>query len=96
MRFVFRPLLGLALLATAACDEIAVANDPEALADVRGQKSCVRAVSQQTGVDGVSINTTLPVIELNRYIVDVPNAPSWSCITDENGSATEIVEIRTG
>ena len=96
MRFILRPAIGLALLATAACDEIAVANDPEALSDVRGQKSCVRAVSQQTGVEGVSINTTIPVVELNRFIVDVPNGKSWSCVTDENGSATQIVEIGTG
>ncbi len=96
MHFILRPALGLALLATAACDEIAVANDPEALGDVRGQKSCIRAVSQQTEKTGVTINTTIPVIELNRFIVDVPGAKSWSCVTDANGKATEIVEIGTG
>ena len=96
MRIILRPALGLALLATAACDEIAVANDPEALGDVRGQKSCVRAVSEQTGKAGVTVNNTIPVIELNRFIVDVPGAKSWSCVTDENGKAKEIVEIGTG
>lgn len=85
-----------ALLTLAACDEIAVANDPVALADVRGQKNCVAAVAKHTGASGVSINTTVPIIELNRYIVDVPNAASWTCVTDDSGKATEIVERNTG
>ncbi len=96
MRFILCPALGLALLATAACDEVAVANDPEALGDVRGAKSCIRAVSQHTGKAGVTVNTSIPVIELNRYIVDVRGAKSWSCVTDANGKAKEIVEIGTG
>ncbi len=91
-----RPLLALPLLAVAACDELAVAGDPVAVADIRGQRSCVAAVRKETGAAGVAINTTLPVVELNRFIVDVPNAPMWTCVTDENGKALEIVERRTG
>lgn len=91
-----RPALALCLLGVAACDEIAVAGDPVALADLRGQKSCVAAVAKQTGASGVAINTTLPVIELNRFIVDVPEAAMWTCVTDANGKAIEIVERRTG
>ena len=90
----FTPLI--ALLAAAACEEIAVADDPEALADLRGQRSCVAAVANETGAAGVAVNTTLPVIELNRFIIDVPNGPSWTCVTDENGRAREIVQRRTG
>ncbi|MBD3663354.1 hypothetical protein [Sulfitobacter aestuariivivens] len=93
MPVFLRSALCLSLLAVAACDEIAVANDPEALADLRGQKSCVRAVVDETGADGVAINTTIPIIETNYFIVDVPNAKSWSCVTDENGRATQIAEI---
>ena len=93
---IFRTTLVLSVLGLAACDELAVANDPIALADVRGQKSCVSAVSKQTGAGGVAINTTIPIIELNRFIVDVPNAPSWTCVTDANGKAIEIVERQTG
>ncbi|MGC1496083.1 MAG: hypothetical protein WA790_09755 [Sulfitobacter sp.] len=96
MRSFMRPALCLSLLAVAACDEIAVAGDPEALSDVRGQKSCVAAVAKESGVAGASINTTVPIIETGRYIVDVPNAKSWTCITDANGKATQIVEQQTG
>jgi hypothetical protein len=96
MHYLLRPALCLSLLAVAACDEIAVAGDPVALADVRGQKSCVSAVSKQSGSTGAVINTTVPIVELNRYIVDVPNGKSWTCVTDINGNATQIVEQQTG
>lgn len=92
MRFMLRPTIILSLLAVAACDEIAVANDPIALADLRGQKSCIKAVSAQTGSAAVAINTTIPVIETNYFIVDVKGAKSWTCVTDENGSATQVAE----
>lgn len=88
--------LACCLLALTACDEIAVAGDPVALADVRGKKSCVQAVAKETGASGVAINTELPVVETNRFIVDVPNAGMWTCVTDANGRALEIVERRTG
>lgn len=91
-----RPALVVSVLGLAACDELAVANDPVALADLRGQKSCIAAVTGETGASGVAINTTIPVIELNRFIVDVPNAASWTCVTDANGKATEIVQRRNG
>ena len=90
-----RPALALCLLGVAACDEIAVAGDPVALADLRGQKSCVAAVNKQTGAKSV-INTTIPVIETNRFIVDVPSAASWTCVTGPNGKALEIVERQNG
>lgn len=96
MHVFTRSALALCLLGVAACDELAVANDPVALAELRGQKSCVAAVSAQTGASGVAINTTLPVVELNRFIVDVPNAPMWTCVTDSKGKALEIVERQTG
>lgn len=96
MNKFLRTALLLPLLGAAACDEIAVANDPAALAEVRGQKSCVSAVAKETGVAGATLNTTIPVIELYRFIVDVPNGNSWTCVTDESGRAIEIVERRTG
>jgi len=92
MPVLLRPALCLSLLAVAACDEIAVADDPAALAEVRGQKTCVKAVSEQTGAAGVALNTTLPVIETNYFIIDVPNAKSWGCLTDDAGRAAQIVE----
>lgn len=84
------------LLALAACDELAVADDPEALAELRGQKSCVAAVSNETGASGVAVNTTIAVVEVNRFIIDVPNAAPWTCVTDSNGQAIEIVQRRNG
>ena len=96
MQIFLRPALCLTLLGLAACDEIAVADNPAALAELRGQKSCVSAVAQQTGATGVAVNTTRPVVELYRHIVDVPGGASWSCITDPNGKAVEIAEQRSG
>ncbi len=94
MHILTRTALGLSLLGLVACDEIAVASDPVALAELRGQKSCVAAVSKQTGASGVAINTTIPVVELNRFIVDVPKAASWTCVTDDTSKALQIVEQR--
>jgi hypothetical protein len=96
MKKILRPALCLTLLGLTACDEIAVADNPAALADLRGQKSCVAAVGQQTGAAKVAVNTSRPVVELYRYVVDVPGAASWSCITDQNGKAIEIAEQRSG
>ena len=96
MRYLLRPALCLSLLAVAACDEVAVAGGPEAVAEVRGQKSCVSAVAKQTGNAGAVLNTTRPIIETGRFVVDVPNAKSWVCVTDAKGNATQIVEQQTG
>ncbi|MEO0389674.1 MAG: hypothetical protein AAF218_01910 [Pseudomonadota bacterium] len=84
----------IALLGLAACEEIAVADDPDALADLRGTRSCVRAVAAETGVSGVTINTTLPVIEVNQYIIDVPGQVSWVCYTNDQNQAIELVRLR--
>ncbi|KIN64947.1 hypothetical protein Z946_3843 [Sulfitobacter noctilucicola] len=91
-----RAALVFSVLGVAACDELAVANDPVALAELRGQKSCISAVTSQTGAEKVVINTTIPVIETNRFIVDVPGAKPWTCVTDDKGVAIEIVERRNG
>ena len=91
-----RSALCLSLLAVAACDEIAVAGDPVALADVRGSKSCIAAVNKQTGTTGAVLNTSVPIIELNRFVVNTAAGTPWTCITDDNGKAIELVENRTG
>lgn len=94
MRYILRSALALSVLTVAACDEIAVADDPVALAELRASKSCIRAVEGQTGISGSTLNTTLPIVELNQYVIDVPNGPSWTCYTDDNGKATQLVELR--
>tara|TARA_R110002049_G_scaffold23545_6_gene83498 strand:- start:22285 stop:22575 length:291 start_codon:yes stop_codon:yes gene_type:complete len=96
MRYFLRPALCLSLLTIAACDEMAVAGDPAALADVRGQKSCVSAVAKESQEPGAAINAAIPVVELNRYIVSAPKSGLWTCITDANGNAVEIVNQQTG
>lgn len=92
MSVLLRSALCLSFLTVAACDEIASAGDPEGFAEKRGKRTCVKAVSDETGASGVKINTTIPVIETNYFIVDVPNANPWTCITDEGGRATQIAE----
>jgi len=89
---VLRSALCLSFLAVAACDEVASSGDPDGFAANRGKRTCVKAVADQTGVSGVSINTTIPVIETNYFIVDVPNAKSWTCITDEAGRALQVAQ----
>lgn len=91
-----RSAIVISLFAVAACDEIAVAGDPVALADVRGTKSCIAAVNKQTGTGGAVLDTTVPIVELNRYVVNTAAGTPWTCITDENGKAIELVENRTG
>lgn len=91
MRFVSASSLCLSLLALSACDELAVANDPEALAELRGQKSCIKVVAEKAGAPA-AINTTIPVIETNFFIVDVQGGKSWNCLTDEKGQALQIAQ----
>ena len=93
---LLRPLLCLSLLAIAACDEMAVANDPAARAELRANKSCIAAVKKQTGSASVTANTSLPVVEENQYIIDVAGAISWTCYTDNNGKASQLTELRAG
>ncbi len=85
----------------AACDPAAFDPDltPEeraqALIDSRGNRTCVRAVEIETGISGATPNTTLPVVELNQYIIDLPGdeAP-WTCVTDDDGRAQYIYRTR--
>ena len=97
-RLTALPLLCAAALTLSACDEIAIAtstDDPEARIAARGARSCVRAVENHTDPTAAEINTTIPVIEVNRFIVDVPGPESpWVCITDDEGNAREIVLFR--
>lgn len=95
MRVIMRTALCLGILALAACDELAVANDPAALAELRATKSCIAAVKAQTGAATATLNTTLPIVELNQYVVDVSGAPSWTCFTDDAGKASQLVVLRT-
>lgn len=86
-------LASLGCAGLAACDELAVLDDPDALLDLRGNKSCVRAINRQLDVTTAVANTTLPVVEVNQYIVDVPGGKSYICYTNDAGVAQQIVAI---
>lgn len=88
-----------ATLGLAACDDTALpvaGGDAEEVSEQRGLRSCLRAVKDHTGVDGVSPSTTIPVIEVNQHVIDVPGGPSWRCFTDDSGKAQELIEVRAG
>lgn len=96
MHFPMRVALFLPFLALSACEDMASAGDPAARAELASQKSCLRAVKKHTGISGATINTTIPIIETNQYIIDLPNLPSWTCYTDETGAARELIQTRVG
>lgn len=102
MRVSLRPVIGLtvlpALLALSACDEVTVASatggDAEAAAETRGLRNCLRAVENHTGLSGLATDPTVPVVEVNQYVIAVPDGPSWRCFTDDSGKAIELLEVR--
>lgn len=96
MRMYLSSALCLTLTALSACDEVAVANNPEALAELRSQKSCIRAVEKHTGVSGGKLNKTIPIVETQQYVIDLPNTPSWTCYTDASGNASQLIQTRLG
>lgn len=84
----------IALLALGACDEAAFSDDPAVRAEFAGVRSCIRAVQSETGSTGATHNTELPVVEVNQYIIDVPNQRSWTCYTNDQNRAIELVRLR--
>ena len=74
MLSILRATLILSVLGLAACDEVAVANDPVARAELRAAKSCVAAVEKETGAAGVAMNTTSTLLSSSslRYSVGPP------------------------
>ncbi len=80
-----------ALLGLTACAELDA--DPDVRLDAKAGRTCMAAVKKHTGAASVSMNTTLPVVEVNQYIVDVAGASSWTCLTDDNGQAQQFYEI---
>lgn len=98
MRFLTRPalILSMAALALAACDPAEFDSDPDVRRDARANRTCVNAVSSQTG-QPTQLNTTLPVVEINQYIVDVPALQErWMCRTDDEGTATQLYKLGQG
>jgi hypothetical protein len=99
MRVILPLTATCALLALSACDEMAMTTGGTSsggMVVAAGERSCVAAVKDHTGAAGAAINRTLPVVELNRYIVDTSAGTRFTCVTDAMGSATEIVQQQTG
>lgn len=87
-------ILCAGMMALAGCDAAEFDPDPEVRADARGSRKCVVAVRNQTGDSSAVLNTTLPIVEINQFIVDVPgNQSQWLCQTDDNGNAQELLQI---
>lgn len=83
----------MATLALTACDVAEFDKDPEVRREARAARTCMSAVKNQTGSDAI-LNTTLPVIEVNQYIVDVPALQeSWLCQTDDEGNALQLIKM---
>lgn len=86
-----------ALTALAACDPAELDPDPEVRAEARGARKCVAAVREQTADASSVLNTTLPIVEINQFIVDVPGKNSrWLCQTNDAGTPQELLELGIG
>ncbi len=98
MRYFTRPALVLcmATMALAACDPAEFDSDPDVRRDARANRTCISAVSDQAGSPG-QLNTTLPIVEINQYIIDVPASQErWMCRTDDEGNASQLYKMGAG
>ena len=98
MRKLTRPalILCMATMALTACDPAEFDADPEVRRDARANRTCIAAVNDQTGSPS-QLNTTLPIVEVNQYIVDVPALQErWMCRTDDEGTATQLYKMGAG
>ncbi len=94
MHFSLRLAFCLPFAALAACEDMTTPADPAAAADAAAQKRCIRAVETHTGVAGGVVNTTIPIVEINQHIIDLPATPSWTCYTDAAGIPKELIKTR--
>jgi len=89
-------VLCMAAMALAACDPAEFDADPDVRRDARANRTCVAAVTNQTK-NPSQLNTTLPVVEVNQYIIDVPvSQERWMCRTDDEGTATQLYKMNAG
>lgn len=82
-------------LTLAACDPAEFDPDPDVRAEARSNRKCVAAVKKQTGSATASVNTTIPVVEFNQFLIDVPKA-TWVCIADDEGNPKQLYELGKG
>lgn len=99
MRFTprFAMTLPAALLVLTACDPAEFDADPDVRAEARGARTCVSAVKDQTKDGSATLNTTLPIVEANQFIVDAPGVNQrWVCTTDDAGQAKQLYQLGVG
>lgn len=87
----FFALTAACLVGLSACAELDA--DPDVRLDAKASRTCLAAIKKHTGAATVTMNTTLPVVEVNQYIVDVAGASSWTCLTNDDGQAQQFYEI---
>ncbi len=75
-----------------ACDEAEMQIAAEDRAETRGITTCLRAVQSETGADDAFHNTAIAVVEVNQFVIDVPQQNRWICYTDETGRAQQLVK----
>lgn len=96
MYFFTRPALfaGIAIFGLSACDIAEFDADPDVRRDARANRKCVDDVRKQTGDALTQLNTTLPIVEINQYIIDVPTLQErWMCRTDDEGTPTQLYKL---
>ena len=99
MRILTRPalILSMATLALTACDPAEFDADPDVRRDARANRKCVAVIKEQTGDATAQLNTTLPIVEINQFIVDAPALQeSWMCRTDDEGNPTQMYKLGAG
>jgi hypothetical protein len=88
--------LCMATMALTACDPAEFDPDPDVRRDARANRTCVNAVTTQTE-SPAQANTTLPVVEINQYIIDVPALEErWMCRTEDDGTASQLYKMGAG
>ncbi|MBB3993972.1 hypothetical protein GGR95_001603 [Sulfitobacter undariae] len=98
MVYFMRPalLLCTVVMALSACDPTEFDKDPDVRRDARANRTCIKAVSDKAG-SPAQANTSLPVVEINQYVIDVPTGQQrWMCRTDDEGNATQLYKMGQG
>lgn len=99
MRPILRPLtlFCCCLMALTGCDPAEFDADPDVRREARGARTCVSAVRNETGDASAMLNQTLPIVEANQFIVDVPATQArWLCRTDDAGTAEQLYKMGQG
>lgn len=91
------PMVCVAAFALAACDPAEFDADPEVRAEARSARKCIASVRGQTGDASAVLNTTLPIVEVNQVIIDVPgNQTRWMCLTNDQGAPQSLYQMGVG